>query len=144
MSKTVLSLMRKHRKGLIVSLLLVSALGFFFVFWYSLSPSYLGFPFYLVAGPVFLALLPLSLTLALRAIDLWRLPVAIGLVGIFLLAFALMVPLVVTARTEYSPECQMYYTVHDWKSVAYSYFGLGFHYYYPIDVICRSTHPAVY
>ena len=112
---------------IVAAFLIISALGFSFVVWYSLSPFSLGFPYYLVAAPVFLALFPVSLALFFKAAGLTRLPVTIGLVAIFSVAFLFMIPLQVTTYTGYVQHCQIYDTAQEWKSFAYSNFGVGFH-----------------
>ena len=115
---------------IVAGMLIISALGFSFVVWYSLSPFSVGFPYYQIAAPVFLALFPVSLALFFKAAGLMRLPVTIGLVAIFSIAFFFMVPLQATTYTGYVQHCQTYFTARDWKSFAYSYFGVGFHIHY--------------
>ncbi len=114
----------------LAALLTISTLGFSFVVWYSLSPFSLGFPYYLVAAPVFLALFPVSLAFAFKAAGLLKLPLTIGLVAIFSIAFLFMVPVQVTTYTGYVQHCQIYFTARDWNSFAYSYLGVGFHIHY--------------
>lgn len=106
-----------------------SIAGFLVLLWSLRGPANPDFPYYLLAGPLFVSAFIVSIPLVSKLTNMFPISLRIGLIGALAFAFLLLVPVEVTAQTQYLSHCGVYSTVEDWKSLLYSYVGVGFHFF---------------